>query len=165
MTSFYDFVKSFCITAISGGLAMAVSPEGKIKKYIKYIVSLCVICALLAPFLSFAQKAPTLLDNFGVEIEDASASVSDKAQTSVALEAKKNIEKELSKLVGANFGYKEEDMYIVVAIDGKDPSAVRITDVTLFLSDISRKDEVDEYISELFLNTANIHIMKKGAGT
>ncbi len=165
MNSFYEFVKSFCIIAISGGLAMAVSPEGNIKKYIKYIVSLCIVCALLSPFLSFAEKAPKFLEDFDMEAEEVGANVSEDAQMNVALEAKKNIEEEVSTLISANFGYKKEDIYIVVAIDGKDTSAVKITDVTVFLADISRKEEVREYISELFLNTANIHIMRKGAGT
>ena len=54
MTSFYDFVKSFCITAISGGLAMAVSPEGKIKKYIKYSHGLLQL--IFPKFLSIQKK-------------------------------------------------------------------------------------------------------------
>ena len=165
MSSFYEFIKSFCIIAISSGLAMALSPEGNMKKYIKYLVSLCVVCALLSPFLSFAQKAPKLLTNFEMEIKDVSADVKDEAQTNVALIAKQNIENELSSLLSANFGFKEDDIYIVLTIDSVDVSAVKITDVTVFLCDVAKKEEISEYISELFLNTVNLHIMKKGVGT
>ncbi len=162
MEAFYDFVKSFCVVAIAGGMAMASSPEGELKKYIKYIISLCVVCAMLSGFLSFAGEMPEHLDELEIKVKEVSAEAQIGAEMRVALAAKENIENELSSLICAQFGFEEDEVYTVVGIDSEDISAVRITLVSVFVSDISEKEKIYAYVSELFLETANIYIMKKG---
>ena len=164
MGAFYDFVKSFCVIAISGGLVMASSPEGELKKYIKYIISLCVVCSMLSAFLSFSAEIPENLDEFDIKIKEVSAETENNAAIDVALAARRNIENEISALLCAQFGFEEGDIYTVVGIDSEDISAVKITDVTVFISEISEKEKIYDYVSELFLESANIYIMKKGAG-
>ncbi len=162
MSSFSEFVKSFCVVAISGGLAMLISPEGQVKKYVKYIISLCMVCALLSPILSFAQKVPEYIEKMDFEAEKKVGAVSASISSEVALTAKGNIETEVENLLAAQFGYAAEEIYVVATIDYMDVSAVKITDIAVYLSNIEEQEEINTYLSELFLQTANIHIMKKG---
>lgn len=162
MGAFYDFIKSFCVVAVSGGLAMASAPEGEIKKYIKYVISLCVVCSMLAGFLSFAGDFPKELDELKIKAEEVSAEAQMSADMRVALAARENIENELSALICAQFGFETGQVYTVVGIDSEDISAVRITEISVFVSDASEKEKIRAYVSELFLETANIYIMKKG---
>ena len=164
MVAFYDFIKSFCLITISGGLVMASSPEGDLKKYIKYIISLCVVCSMLSAFFSFAESIPENLDEFDIKIKEVSAEAENNAALGVALAAKENIESEISALLCAQFSFEEGDIYTVVGIDSEDISAVKITDISVFVSDISEKEKIYDYVSELFLGSANIYIMKKGEG-
>lgn len=143
---------------------MASSPEGELKKYIKYIISLCVVCSMLSAFFSFAEKLPENLDEFDIKIKEVSAEMENNAALDVALAAKENIESEINALLCAQFGFKKGDIYTVVRIDSEDISAVKITDISIFISDISKKEKIYDYVSELFLGSANIYIMKKGEG-
>ena len=143
---------------------MASSPEGELKKYIKYIISLCVVCSMLSAFFSFAEKLPENLDEFDIKIKEVSAEMENNAALGVALAAKENIESEINALLCARFGFEKGDIYTVVRIDSEDISAVKITDISIFISDISKKDKIHDYVSELFLESANIYIMKKGEG-
>lgn len=162
MSGFAEFIKSFCVVAVSGGLAMLISPEGNVKKYVKFIISLCVVCALLSPILSFSGKLPQYLENIEFEVQKEAEDVSVEVYSDVALVAKENIEAEVENLLASNFDYEKEDIYVVATLDCTNLSAIKITDITVFLADIGKKDDVSDYLSELFLQTANIHIMKKG---
>lgn len=55
-----------------------------------------------------------------------------------------------------------KEVFVIVTLDTKNISAVNITDINVFLSDVSKKDEIKSYLSELFLYSVNINIMKKG---
>ena len=93
-----------------------------------------------------------------------SAEAENNAALGVALAAKENIESEINALLCAQFGFEKGDIYTVVGIDSEDISAVKITDISVFISDISKKEKIYDYVSELFLGSANIYIMKKGEG-
>lgn len=149
--------------AISGGLAMLLSPEGKTKRYVKFIISLCMVSALLAPIMSLSSELEQYIDNIEIQVQDGAKSDFAKAEAMVAAEAKENIEAEVERLICSKFGLNDDETYIVVAIDSEDISAVKITDINVFLDDIDKSGEIKEYLSELFLRTANINIIKKGA--
>lgn len=163
MSAFAEFIKGACVVAISGGLAMLISPEGKIKRYVKLIISLCMVSALLAPLMSLSSELEGYIDNIKLESADKAQSDYAAAEAMVTATARENIETELKELIHAEFGFKEDEVYIVVTIDSEDISALKITDITVFLSDTQKSEEIERRLSELFLNTANIHIIKKGA--
>ena len=57
MSGFSELVRGFCIIAVSGGLLLIMSPEGNLKKYVKFVLSLCMVCALLSVFFTFSENA------------------------------------------------------------------------------------------------------------
>ncbi len=162
MNGLSDLIRSFCIVAIAGGIVMLISPEGNVKKYIKFIVSLCVVASLISPVFSISERLPEYLENIESETIKESQDLSKEVYADVALTAKKNIEEEVEELIVLNFNFTKEDVYVVATIDSTDITAVKITDITIFLSDTSCKDDIKDYLSELFLQTVNINIIKKG---
>ncbi len=163
MSAFSEFIKGACVVAISGGLAMLLSPEGKTKRYVKFIISLCMVSALLAPIMSLSSELERYIDDIEIQAQDGAKNDSAKAEAMVAAAAKENIEDEIERLICSKFGLNSDETYIVVAIDSEDISAVKITDINVFIDDIGKSGEIKEYLSELFLRTANINIIKKGA--
>lgn len=122
-----------------------------------------MVSALLAPIMSLSSELEQYIDNIEIQVQDGAKSDFAKAEAMVAAEAKENIEAEVERLICSKFGLNDDETYIVVAIDSEDISAVKITDINVFLDDIDKSGEIKEYLSELFLRTANINIIKKGA--
>lgn len=122
-----------------------------------------MVSALLAPIMSLSSELEQYIDNIEIQVQDGAKSDFAKAEAMVAAEAKENIEAEVERLICSKFGLNDDETYIVVAIDSEDISAVKITDINVFLDDIDKSGEIKEYLSELFLRTSNINIIKKGA--
>ena len=57
MSEFSELVRGFCTVAVSGGLMLIMAPDGNLKKYVKFVLSLCMVCALLSAFFTFSEKA------------------------------------------------------------------------------------------------------------
>lgn len=162
MSGFSEFVKSFCVVALSSGLVYALSPSGKLKKYVKFIVSLCVVTALIYPIITFAKTVPDKIENIKTDTDISVGNIYNEIYSEITSKTRENIENEVKNSVCSRFGYDENDVFVIVTLDTENISAVNITDVTVFVSDISKKEKINSYLSELFLYRVNINIMKKG---
>ena len=162
MESFFGFVKSFCAVAVAGGLVMLVSPNGKTHGHIKFIISLCMISALLSAFISAPAEIEKYLSDIELRAEESVSQSEQDARLTVVKTAKKNMESEISRLLCARYGFSESDVYVVVTLDTGNLSAVEISAVTVFIDGADAYNGVCEYLSELFMGCAEIIIMEKG---
>ena len=162
MEAFSEFVRGFCIIAVSGGLIMLMAPNGNLKKYVKFIISLCMVCALLSAFFTFSENAEGFFDEIETETENEAGKTKEELYASVAGNAKSNLEAELCKLISAHISVPREDVYVVVRLDTSDFSAVEISEINVFLADISSSDAARVYLSEMFMGAVQINIRQKG---
>ena len=162
MENFAEFVRGFCVIAVSGGLVMLVSPGGKLQKHVKFIISLCMVCALLSAFLSFSENAEKIFAEIESEASEGAGEAEEELCREVAKRAKKNMEEELCALLSAHLGLEREGIYVVAALDTGNLSAVEITEINVFLCDVSRAEEARAYLSEMFMGAVKINVMKKG---
>ena len=51
MEKLSGFVLSVLTVCVISGIVIGVSPEGAMKKYINYIISLCVLAAIITPII------------------------------------------------------------------------------------------------------------------
>ena len=162
MGAFFEFVRGFCLIAVAGGLALLVSPEGNLKKYVKFTISLCMVSALLSAFFTFSENAENIFSEIEFKTESETGKTEEELRFAVVKEAKRNMENEMRTLLSAHLGVAEEDVYIVLRIDAEDLSAVEISEINIFLSDISLADKARAYISEMFMGAVDINILQKG---
>ena len=162
MSGFSELVRGFCIIAVSGGLMLIISPDGKLKKYVKFVLSLCMVCALLSAFFTFSEKAGNIFSEIELEVQDTAAKTQEEIYAEVVNRSKKNMEAEVRSLLAAHLGVGQEDIYVVVQIDTAEPSAVEITKITVFLADTAHSDVAREYLADMFIGAVPIDIMKKG---
>ena len=59
------FGEVIVLTAVSG-ILFAVAPEGNVKKYINFIISVCILAAVVAPMISAVTNLPDK-----IRLEDA----------------------------------------------------------------------------------------------
>ncbi len=162
MEGFFEFIKNFCIIAVSGGLIMLVSPNGKMHGHIKFVISLCMVCALLSALVSAPAEIEKYLSEIEIESQESAAQGGEDARLAVAKTAKSNMEAEVLRLLCSRFGLAESDVYVVVTLDTSDLSAVDISAVTAFISNASAYEGAREYLAELFMGETEIYIMEKG---
>ena len=162
MSGFSELVRGFCVVAVSGGLMLIIAPDGALKKYVKFVLSLCMVCALLSAFFTFSEKAEGFFEKIEIETQDTATKTEGELRAGIAKQAKKNMEAELRSLLSAHVGVSEEDIYVVVQIDTADLSAVEITKITVFLADTAHSEAAREYLAEMFIDSVDIDIMKKG---
>jgi hypothetical protein len=162
MSEFLELVRGFCIIAVSGGLVIIMAPDGNLKKYVKFIVSLCMVCALFSAFLSFSASAKGILSGIVPKVQDTAVRTEEELYLGVAKQAKKNLEAELRALLGAHLGISEGDIYVVAEIDTADLSAVEITKITVFLHDTEHGERARAYLDDCLMGSVQIDIKKKG---
>ena len=162
MNAFIEFLNSFCIVAIVSGMVLVILPSDRFLKLIKLIISLCVVSSLISPVISFAKEVQNniVYSSFGeCDVKDA---IYSEIYSDITSNTRDNLENEIEKLLCSRFGFEDKEVFVIVTLDTKNISAVNITDINVFLSDVSKKDEIKSYLSELFLYSVNINIMKKG---
>ena len=162
MSEFSELVRGFCVIAVSGGLLLIMSPEGNLKKYVKFVLSLCMVCALLSAFFTFAEKAEGIVSEIEVEAQDSAVKTEGALRLGIVKQAKKNMEKELEALLSTHLDVPSDDIYVIAELDTTDLSAVEITKISVFLADISHGSAAREYLGKTFMNAVAIDIMKKG---
>lgn len=162
MADFFAFIKDFCLIAVAGGLVMLICPNGNLEKHVKFLISLCMVCALLSAVISVSGKAEELMQSLeGAINEDVYQSEYD-ARLAVAKQAKSNMEGEVERLLMGKFGIDEDDVRAVITIDTEDLSAVEITGITLFLGNMDIKDRACGYVAELFAGEVAVSALQKG---
>ena len=66
------FGEVIILTAVSGVL-FVVAPEGNVKKYINFVISICILAAIVAPMITAAVNLPDTIRLEGEEWEDVNA--------------------------------------------------------------------------------------------
>lgn len=162
MNGFFAFIKDFCLIAVAGGVIMLLLPNGNMSKHLKLIISLCMICALTSATVSAFGAGRELMERLEYEIEEEYAIGAGTSRAEVARQAKLNLEREVKSLVSERFGSSGDDIIVIVSIDASDLDAVRITGVTVFLSDMEENEAVREYVETLFCGEAAVTVARKG---
>ena len=162
MSGFSELVRGFCIIAVSGGLLLTMSPEGNLKKYVRFVLSLCMVCALISVFFTFAEDAKGLFSEIEIESQEVAVKTENELRRGVVKQAKKNMEAELNVLLSAHLNVPQSDIHVVAEVNDDDLSSVKITKISVFLADISCGAAARAYLEETFMNAVPIDIMKKG---
>ena len=110
MSGFSELVRGFCVIAVSGGLLLIMSPEGNLKKYVKFVLSLCMVCALLSAFFTFAENSEEFFSEIEMEAQDTAAKTEGELRLNIVKQAKKNMEAELTSLLSSHL--RAEKRYI-----------------------------------------------------
>lgn len=152
-----DGVKTFAegviLVCVSAGVAMRLSPDGKLKKYLGYIISLCVLCAILAPL----GKAIGGFEWDLITTEEASDGTD--AERLVIDAEKAEIERSISSLISTKWDVG--DVSVSLTLDESNVSAIEIRAIDIYISG-QVPDGIEEYISDMFYGTAKVRVHGEG---
>lgn len=133
------------ISAVSTVMDMVISGED-IKKYVRYILSLALVLAIVSPIIPFIKKIPETVgqigDFFGGYIE-----VEPEIFNEMAEHSSSALENALESAVGEKFGISVE-LEIFLKRTEKNSAKIDSAELTMSRSDIFYFDAVIDYIEK-----------------
>lgn len=150
------FIYGFIVICIGAGVVTRLAPDGVIKKYFKYIVSLCVLAAMMSPLIN-ALGIITKIDTT-IIFDDVFTSEEIDAEKILIENEKLRIEAAIEKEIERRWEMSEGDVEVNVVLDSSNKQAVEIKQIDVIVADSEKSDEIKEYIDGLFYGTAKVTV-------
>lgn len=146
-----------CVLAASG-LAINLSPEGEMKKYIRYICLLCTAAAICIPTVQVIGGISGYISDIG---DDAAYETGENhdAEGILIERTRKNIAASVRNYVCEKYGIERESVSVGVTLDGSDTSSVEIKKLTLTLPKSAPAEKIKAELDEMFLHKTEIEII------
>ena len=150
------FVYAFVSVCIGAGVITQLAPDGTLKKYLKYIVSLCVFAAMLSPL----ENALVIIinDDTPISFELNTEEAPGDAEETLIEDGKKRIEDAIVSEISKKWDIPGEDISVSVVLDTSDKRAIEIREIKIYVANGANADEIKEYISGLFYGTAKVSV-------
>lgn len=146
-------VLSVCIAA---GAVIRISPDGSIKKYLKYLVSLCVLAAVLSPLIDGVGTMLSFDGNISVGEGD---SMGAPHGGEYIIDAEKaEIEEAICSLIASKWRLEKEKICVSLTLDKSNISAIEIRKIDIKIKGVAKTEEIRRYIDEMFYGTAGVTV-------
>lgn len=157
MEKLSGFVFSLLTVCVISGIATGLSPEGTMKRYIKYIVSLCVLAAIITPVISIFSSLPMQGEELSELFGDHGEATGDSEEKLIETQ-KKAVEQAITDVVSNKFGIDKGKLTVGIKIDATNKSAIEIREINIVCRVVCRKEEIRNYIEEMFYGTARVTV-------
>ncbi len=164
MTEWISYFGEIIVVVAVSGVLYAASPDGKTKKYVHFVISLCVLAATVFPLISLAEDLPKTILSF----EDAASDVQMRQEeelTGVLVETSKaEIEEAITALLCKKFDYAASDIDVNLTLDESDTQNIKITAISVTVSKVTTQTRarMKEYLEEMFLGETTVTVTPKG---
>ena len=142
--------------SFSAAVVTLMSPEGEMKKYIKFISALVVLAAIAVPVASTLADLPRMIES--IEETDFGGNVD--AQFDAVALSKAQIEKSVAEQVAAKFGLDAAEIEVSAELDAADTSAIVITKISVGVPRGADGEKIKAFVDALFKNTTNVEVNK-----
>lgn len=149
------FGEVIILTAISG-ILFVVAPEGNVKKYINFVISICILAAVVAPMITAVVHLPDTIRFTEEEWDDVSAEEYENIENAVVKASKAEIEQAICSYVCAKYGCAQTEVSCEIELDARDPTSIEITTITLVLPPGKNKEQIRSELDEMFLGRSTI---------
>lgn len=157
MEKLSGFVLSLLSVCVISGIATGLSPDGTMKRYIKYVVSLCVLAAIITPVISVFTSINIYEDEL-TELFGEHAETTDNAEKRLIETQKKAIEEAIADIISNKFGIGKDKVTVETEIDATVKSAIEVRKIMITVRERCRAEEIRNYIEEMFYGTARVTI-------
>ncbi|MGM9664654.1 MAG: stage III sporulation protein AF [Eubacteriales bacterium] len=149
-----------CILAASG-LAINLSPEGEMKKYIRYICLLCTAAAICIPGVKIIGG----LSGYVADIKSGAVYETGgqaDAEKILIEQTRQNIASSVRNYLCEKYGYEKDSVCVEVLLDESDISAVEIKKLTVTLPSDAKAEKIKADLEEMFLGKTEIAVERRG---
>lgn len=163
MEKLSGFVLSVLTVCVISGIVIGVSPEGAMKKYINYIISLCVLAAIITPIISIFSSVPQYSEDIERIFEEHKETDTD-AEAKLIEAQKAAVETAIRDTIVKKFDIGEDRIFVEIAIDSTNKSAIEIRYIDISVKGKGPSGEIKEYIEEMFYGTAKVTVSEVSDG-
>lgn len=161
MAEIKDFIMMFLSVLAVSGIVISLSPEGGIKRYIRYICMLCLTAALCVPILQTLSSVPDRIAELPEEYgESAGEAGGADAKTLLIEQSKERIEESVADYVSGKYGFPRETVPAKALLRTDNTEEIEITELIVILPDLSRAEAVRSDLYEMFLRKTIITVRK-----
>ena len=154
------YVITIFISTFISGILLTLTPEGKIKKYVQYIISLVLIISIIAPISSLLLSVTDLKRDLQDYISDIL--VSEKIEISNSLIINTGIEKiseGIKEAIVDKYNFDENEISVELILNGENISTIKIAKINVYLtgkSSWSDANKIEEYLKSLIGGDINV---------
>ena len=163
MEKLSGFVLSVLTVCVISGIVIGVSPEGAMKKYINYIISLCVLAAIITPIISIFSSVPQYSEDIERIFEEHKETDTD-AEAKLIEAQKAAVETAIRDTIVKKFDIGEDRIFVEIAIDSTNKSAIEIRYIDISVKGKCPSEEIKKYIEEMFYGTAKVTVSEVSDG-
>ena len=163
MEKLSGFVLSVLTVCVISGIVIGVSPEGAMKKYINYIISLCVLAAIITPIISIFSSVPQYSEDIERIFEEHKETDTD-AEAKLIEAQKAAVETAIRDTIVKKFDIGEDRIFVEIAIDSTNKSAIEIRYIDISVKVKCPSGEIKKYIEEMFYGTAKVTVSEVSDG-
>ena len=153
------FGEIIVVIAVSGML-YAAAPDGKTKRYVQFVLSLCVLSATVFPLISLAETLPRKISEIRYDISKEEVASEDEI-TDILVEASRaEIAEAITQMLCAKFDYDEKAIRVTLTLDARDTEAIRITAIRVDVDHVTTqtKARMEEFLEDVFLGETTVTV-------
>ena len=157
MEKLSGFVLSVLTVCVISGIVIGVSPEGAMKKYINYIISLCVLAAIITPIISIFSSGPQYSEDIERIFEEHKETDTD-AEAKLIEAQKAAVETAIRDTIVKKFDIGEDRIFVEIAIDSTNKSAIEIRYIDISVKGKCPSGVIKKYIEEMIYGKEKVTV-------
>lgn len=159
MEEIKSYISTLIIVSITTGAINILAPDGSIKKYIKYLISLTIVIILLLPFKDLIYTIPKMLESYQVEFDESDLNLMVSNENLMINYTLQEIKNNIKELLSNRFMIKIDDIEIEYSIN----ESVDITKIIVYsdCNDLFASD-IRKYLSDVMY--CEIKVVNKNYG-
>lgn len=158
MEEIKGYVYMLVCVLVASGLSVNLSPEGEIKKYIRYICLMCTAAAICIPTVRVIGGIFENIDDIdGMEFCVSSENVN--AEAMLIEQTRKNISASICDYICEKYALQKDEVSVDVLLDIEDTADVEIKKLILTLPERAPAKAIKAELDEMLLYKTEIEII------
>ena len=147
------------ITAVSG-LFYHIAPEGSMKKYLHFVISLCVLVALAVPMFSMVMELPEIFEEGFEEVKGKEELTNGNLEEALISASQREIEAGIASYISEIHGIAPEDITVEIFLNAEDREAIEIRRIRVVLrgQEQAQAEEIRRALHEMFLGKSEVTV-------
>lgn len=147
------YIITLLVISFVGGIINSILPDGGLKKYVKYIISLVCVISLVSPLTSIVLNAASIKDGVTSFIDEII--IKDKIEISNSLildTSAEKINEGIKETIIEKYGFDEKEVFVNVVFNHKNNASITIDKIEVSLtgkSSWSDCERIKEYLKDL----------------
>ena len=160
MKDLIGFFGEFIVVISVAGLFHAMAPDGTQKKYIHFVISLCVLASLIGPMLSVVSSLPEILEDAELDVEENKIDMDALLEDAVISASRENIENAISSVISQKFDISKENITVSILLNTENPSNIQILSVDVCIEGVTyvKRAEIKKYLLEMLMEHCEVNV-------